>query len=300
MKQLFKIREFVGHRQSIYSICAGKSGYFYSAGSDGWLVRWRRDHPDGELLAQVPEPLFSCAVSPDERFLAFASREGTLYLLDLVSRQLQAQWKAHASAVFEVFFQDGFLVSAGEDGVLRAWQLNGSPLWEQVISDSSLRCVLPDAEGWWVGSSDGRIYRFNPEHRRIESSLEGHEQSVFALALTGNRLYSAGRDARIRVWNPSSGEQEKFINAHWYSIHALAASPDGQWLLSGSMDKTIRLWDLPSLELKKVIDTEKYEAHTSSVNRIVWLDNQHFVSCSDDRRILLFGTDNVDNHEGEN
>ena len=96
------------------------------------------------------------------------------------------------------------------------------------------------------------------------------------------RLYAfGGRDAKIWLTDDRLHIHKK-MDAHWFSIHALAFSPDGNYLASGSMDKSIRLWDTESGELL----VHKELAHRSSVNQFIWLDRETLISCSDDTQII--------------
>lgn len=58
------------------------------------------------------------------------------------------------------------------------------------------------------------------------------------------------------------------------------------------MDKTIKLWEAENMDLLKVIDYQKNESHQSSVNKILWIDRKRFISCSDDKKIILFEINN--------
>ena len=77
----------------------------------------------------------------------------------------------------------------------------------------------------------------------------------------------------------------KSLDAHWYTIHSVKFSPSKTILASASMDKTIRLWSGKDFKLLKVIDTTKFEAHKSSVNGLIWLNDNLLISCSDDASI---------------
>ena len=53
------------------------------------------------------------------------------------------------------------------------------------------------------------------------------------------------------------------------------------------MDKTIKFWN-DQLELVKVIDFARYQGHTNCINKVEWIDENMFVSCSDDRSLCLW------------
>ncbi|MDX5320155.1 MAG: hypothetical protein LPK49_03850, partial [Bacteroidota bacterium] len=189
-------------------------------------------------------------------------------------------------SVFGLKYWQGKLISSGNEGQLRMWDEQRILKEELSLSEKSLRCLYLENEELTIAGSEGKAWRLNLLQRQIEASWEMSTNSVFALEKRGDQLISAGRDAHIHYWQDE--QRVKELEAHWYSIHALALSPDENYLASGSMDKSIKIWDAASGTLLKVIDRERYGAHTSSVNAIVWLDNETFVSCSDDRTVMAF------------
>jgi WD40 repeat protein len=155
-----------------------------------------------------------------------------------------------------------------------------------LLSADSLRCVIETDDSLFVGASDHAIYQLDKTTYEVKRKLMGHTNSVFALAMIDdNTLVSTGRDAMIRAWDLTIGKEVYAVPAHEYQAKSL--SYNGSILLSSSMDKTIKLWS-NELELLKVIDFEKYEGHTNCINKVQWLDENMFVSCSDDRSLYLW------------
>ena len=82
---------------------------------------------------------------------------------------------------------------------------------------------------------------------------------------------------------PISGESRPFtcivtLRGHTSWVLCLAASSDGQTLVSGGLDDRIMVWDLVSSACEKIL-----EGHTKSVNGLaISPDGKTLVSCSDD------------------
>jgi WD40 repeat protein len=68
----------------------------------------------------------------------------------------------------------------------------------------------------------------------------------------GKRLFSAGSDQTIKVWDTHTGTELMSLQGHSDDVISLAVSADGKRLFSGSLDQTIILWDL---ELRREILT---------------------------------------------
>lgn len=185
------------------------------------------------------------------------------------------------------------IVSCSADGSVALWDLE-NPVKHQKKSSSipgTLRCI--DANSNLgncirVGGHLGKIF----EWEILGSSWEDFEwtlkqefnvgqNTIFQMVHHQNGYAFGGRDAKIWLADDHINIHNQ-IDAHWFSIHALAFSPQGNYLVSGSMDKSIRLWNAVSGEIL----VHKELAHRSSVNQIIWLDSETLISCSDDAQII--------------
>ena len=252
------------------------------------LVQWLVHEEDGTLLAKEKEAIYALCDLGNK--LLAGSAGGMLNVIDKTSKSVLKRIACAAKPVFDIAVAGDSILLACGDGRLLVFDRDFSLKEEHKLSAHSLRKVLVIDKGRIaVAGSESHIWIMDDRYR-VTEILQDHQLSVFALAFRygDQRLISGGRDARLRVHHGAILEQA--IAAHLLHIHALAFNPPQTYLLSSSMDKTIKLWDGQSLELLKVID-QKYHGHTSSVNKVIWLDNNTFVSCSDDRRIMAWRID---------
>jgi WD40 repeat protein len=87
------------------------------------------------------------------------------------------------------------------------------------------------------------------------------------------------------MWDLKSYHEALDVPAHNYQGKSL--SFNGEHLLSSSMDKTIKIWT-KELELLKVMDYARNQSHINCINKVEWLNTEQFVSCSDDRSLILW------------
>jgi len=72
--------------------------------------------------------------------------------------------------------------------------------------------------------------------------LNGHTDSVRAIAGSGNVLVSGSYDHTVRVWNISTGENTFVLRGHREKVYSIGYSPELQKAASGSMDFNVRVW----------------------------------------------------------
>lgn len=292
--EILQAGTLTGHRDAIYTLLNGtEKNSFFSAGGDGLVVWWQLDRDsNGEAVARVDAAIYSLALY--NGLLLAGTRFGRLYVFELASKKLLYTLSLEgdifdlktipvaglciaACAGGHVYF-----ISLTDFGILHHIYPTGENAREIAVNES----LEHIATGW----SDNfiRIYNYNGNEVDV---FEAHAKSVFALAYSPDhtRLLSGGRDAQLKVWDIAPGhELMQAIPAHLYTINDIVYSPDGKYFLTASRDKTIKLWNAENAELLKVIDRSKYNAHTHSVNKVLWLDEQTFISAGDDKRVLVW------------
>ncbi len=119
-----------------------------------------------------------------------------------------------------------------------------------------------------------------------EGRLEGHTDQVLALAASadGSRLFSAGKDQEIRVWDVATSRTALVLTGHQGLVAGIATTRDGRALASASWDRTVRLWDLASARMRRVL--QGHEDHVTSVG--LSSDGSWVVSGSWDQTVRLW------------
>lgn len=256
----------------------------FSAGADGLLVQWNwQNEQDGHVVMQTDKALYSVYLDELNQTIYAGDQLGTVYQLDLSEKKMVSSKKRHQGGVFG-FLHANSVYSFAEDGHIK----NGDQSYH--LSNSSLRCGLQLENQYIMGSSDHHIRILNKDFL-VHKSWKAHNNSVFGLAYLGHDiLASAGRDARIKLWDLKSYRELMSVDAHLYQVTSLAYR--NGLLLSSSMDKSLRIWS-DELDLLKVADPIRDNGHSNCVNRVCWLNDSMFVSSSDDRSLIIWEIEKI-------
>ncbi len=293
-----KQQSFTGHKDCVYTLERGpETGSFYSAGADGLVAEWNLSRPDeGKLLAQANTSVYALKFLEEENLLVVGQNFDGIRLINLKSRKEQGSLKLNQAAIFTIEAYNNKLYIGSGDGTL--WVVSLNPLriiHQEKISEKSIRAIriFPEKAEFVAGLSDNTIKVIDLNNYTLKQVIEAHKNSVFTLTYSpGNQyLLSGSRDAHLNIWsNKEGGAYRKLdgIVAHMYTINHIEYSPEGRFFASCSMDKSIKLWDASSFRLLKVIDRARHAGHGTSVNRLLWMDEQTLISASDDRTVSVW------------
>ena len=121
-------------------------------------------------------------------------------------------------------------------------------------------CALPDSR-LAAGNMNGGLHWINlrePDKARL---VQSHKKGIFDLRIIGNRLFSAGGDGVLTVWNIGSQYPEMSIQLSAAALRCIAYTPERDELAIGSSDSRIIFLDASTMR----VTGEIRDAHTSSV-----------------------------------
>jgi WD40 repeat protein len=121
-----------------------------------------------------------------------------------------------------------------------------------VGATTAVATTVVDADDVVVsGGEDGTVRVWNVGDRSQRAICAGHTGWVDAIAVsTRNALIaSAGEDSSIRLWDVASGEPRGVLSGHATRIRSLAVDHEGDRLVSGGEDGAVCLWDLATQRL---------------------------------------------------
>ncbi|MGV6847127.1 MAG: c-type cytochrome [Marinibacterium sp.] len=136
---------------------------------------------------------------------------------------------------------DGRVISAGDDFSVRSWAgAKGRVLYRHKGKVVGLALSHQIASASW----DGTIGLYSMQDGRPHF-LHGHRSAVNAVAFdtTGQRLFSAGADGTIRIWDVARREEKQQLVRHGFGINEIVLNDSDGWLAYGAVDGGTRIVD---------------------------------------------------------
>ena len=250
----------------------------------------------------------SVAFSADSQRLASGSRDATVRLWDMASRQLSGAPLSDVTGAINgvAFSSDGLtLAAAGRAGSLYLWDAASGQLRSHspATSNDEIRSL--------AFSPDGKTVATGTAHRMIQlweaatgqpmgQPLVGHTDYVTGVAFSpdGKYLASNSPDGTARLWDLATGQQMgqplRGDKATQMKTSAgIGYSPDGRTLATANADE-ILLWDVAAIQ-RTISETTapapiaRLRGHTDAVTSLAFSpDGKVLASGSADHTLLLW------------
>ena len=232
--------------------------------------RVEADGPEVAIVPQVGHPgqVTDVAFSPNGRYLATASIDGTTRIWDVANGVELKVLRGHWSAVGSIAFSpDGrFVATSSFDGTTRIWD---------PVSGRQRKILVED----WAPYAAVLTVSFGPDGRSIMTSTMQSttlwdvetgrvlrklgvmgEYGATSVAVSPDwRMMATGSGDRgsVRIWDTATEQELTVMEGPGPQVFRTAFSPDARVLATASADGVARLWDVGTGQLLRTLEVAR-------------------------------------------
>lgn len=283
------LNHITGHNMAIYDVIYHE-GKIFTASADKFVVRWDLLSGDQDAFTvKLNDSPFRIAQNNDGKII-IGNAKGGLHFVDILKKQELRYLTQHQSPVFGLTYNsfNDEIYSGDGDGYLGIWDASTMNLKITIpLSAGKIRCIEINEDGNFMAvcGQDGQIRIFETNFFNEIHTFRAHKDGVNCAIFQGEFLFTGGKDAYIKKWNWREGKCLESIPAHNYAVYDFELIQQGKTLVSASFDKTIKLFKTENLSIIKRLEA-KDKGHKHTVNRLAKINENEFLSVSDDRNII--------------
>ncbi|KAL9131393.1 MAG: hypothetical protein Q9217_000661 [Psora testacea] len=202
-------------------------------------------------LNKIKHPINIVKWTPEGRRLLTGSSSGEFTLWSGTGFNFETILQAHDSAIRAATYShnEGWLVSADQDGIVKYWQTNFNNVKVIQAHLDSIRDIAfsPNDSKFVTACDDHTLNIFDFAGGVKESTLTGHNWDVKAVDWHPAKglLVSGSKDHQVKLWDPRTGRCLTTLHGHKNTIAKTKFEPTrGQLLATCARDQTARIFDL--------------------------------------------------------
>jgi WD40 repeat protein len=222
------------------------------------------DVKSGALVRELSgrwKPFWCLALAPDGGTLATGTeKDGAVLLWDMPGGKRVRELRGHRKRVRALAFapRGSPLASGGDGEYVRLWdRATGRELRRLRHGQDGVEALAFSRDGkllasggadrtvclWDVATGKGRRLGERVPALRDRERLEPVGVTGLVFSADGRRIFAAGGDQVIRVWDVATGREHLPTPGHRARVTAVAFAPDGRTIATGGEYEAVHLWD---------------------------------------------------------
>jgi len=249
-------------------------------------------HPQAEVM--------TLAGLPNKRQFITASTDKSIKFWSLPDAKLIQTLNGHQGPVYSLAIADNALVSQGQEGVLKVWDIDAGVCLRTIDNTSQyVSTVIVTKNGSVISEAkDYKIGLWDPRTGKLERTWEGHTdpggrnndpnaRHMRAFAMMSEYTFVSGSTLNdIKSWDLRTDRPQAQFLGHTSYVNALVPMSD-RLFASGSGDKSIKIWNVTDAKIVGEIKN----AHSNWIQGLALLPDFTLVSASGDNDVGVFALD---------
>jgi WD40 repeat protein len=252
---------YKGHTEGVNGVVFSPvSSSFYTAGSDGRVIRWesadtaRRPNVLVNARADVKQ-VFKCIdISPDGSLLAFGSFGSGIGILELRTKDAVPKFFSTIgkNILCLKFVNDGKSLIVASDSTLFEFNIGTKVGFATGTANGEILSLDISSDGRKVaaGTRKGQTVLWDRANGyKREVLFEDNRSQIFAVAFSngGNLLASGNIQGTLKLWDLRNNRMLYSFQAHSARIADIKFSPDDKLMALAGFDNLCTLWETSSM-----------------------------------------------------
>lgn len=257
------------HLDLVQSIAIRPDGQQIASGGFGVVKLWTRDSDHQNLLGPLDRDIRLAAFSPDSEYIACATGESTIEIIDIAAGTIKTYLKLHSGKVTAIAWAiDGQSIVTCDDvgsTVLTHTRIGESAelIGQAAFQIAQVVCI--DDKSYLLRSTDGSLHQVrtlanNPPSIELVAGCENISR-IWRSARTPKQLFVTCNDGELATLSLDTVKKAKIRTLPAGSL-LCARSDDGNRIVSVDSNGRVSLWSKDSDEPIASLDTSYHDSQS--------------------------------------
>ncbi|ARU61178.1 hypothetical protein CBW65_09130 [Tumebacillus avium] len=252
------------HAGPITSVAVAEDGRtVYTCGYDKRVFKWDRQTGQAELLTLHEHLVNAISLSKDGQWLACASADYTVSLIDTVqNKRVRTLYGHHDDVEMALFaMNDSMLVTSSQDTRVKVWDLaTGSIVTDFRHHSKVVNAIWVHEDKVFSAADDGKVFVWEMMTGSIVDELHFDRDLDCAGGHKECGLFAVGcDDGTVTLYDTESLSVVNRIQAHERGVKAICFSPSGSRFLTAGYDHQIKIWRVADGALLQTLPSHRYQ-----------------------------------------